>query len=148
MIDPLHLKNENGESLSLWIADYQFPQVENELYDSNWLNIGIEVQLKQGSWTATDPCAVTMEIEQLIGWLIDIGAGKNTTDYFGFIEPCLSFKVSGALPCTLKISFWAELKPKWAEAKDKFWFEMPLDRDTLLQIIASFESQLENYPPR
>ena len=148
MNDVFHLQNTDGESLILWIDGYQFPQIENERYDSNWLNIGIEVQLKQGSWTTIDPSMLTMEVEQLIQWFIAMGAGKHQTDYFGFIEPCLRFKISGTIPCPLTVSFWAEYRPPWADSTDKFQLKIPLDQTTLLAIINSLERMLAEFPTR
>ena len=148
MIDPLYLENLQEESLLLWIDGYEFPHIENEPYDSNWLNIGIEVQLKQGNWTKIFPCALTTELEQLVQWFIDIGAEKNKTDYFGFIEPNLSFEVSDSTPSVLTIIFSAELRPKWADSNERFQLKILLDRATLLQVITSLEAQLEHYPSR
>ena len=144
----LYLENKDGESLLLWIAGYEFPDIENQPYDSNWLNVGIEVALSKGKWTAVFPCALTTEIEQLIKWFTAIGLGQNDANWFGFIEPNLGFDFSGTFPGDLRIRFAAEYLPEWAGKANEASIHVYLDKPALLQIIDSFETMLAEFPTR
>ena len=48
------------------LVGYQFPDLEDDEYDSNWLNVKIEVSNERGKWSAIDPALLTYEVEWLI----------------------------------------------------------------------------------
>ena len=51
----MKLQSKNGNSFSLEIVGYQFPEITDCDYDSNWLVIQIAVTNPDGTWTARDP---------------------------------------------------------------------------------------------
>ena len=75
------LSDAKGTSLSLTISGYQFPEIENDSHDSNWLNITGKVEHPRGSWTFVDPCMLTYELEGLSDWLESVAENSNTSHH-------------------------------------------------------------------
>lgn len=148
MTEALHLQNAHGESFILWVDGYEFPELENEPYDANWLNIGIEVQLKQGSWTAIDPCILTTDMERLIKWFTLVGINQHPYDWFVFLEPSLSFELRGKFPNQMRIHLKYGFKPDWIPLEEDVYLEILLDETSLLQIINALESMSAEFPTR
>ena len=154
----MKLENSKGEYFQLKILGYQFPHIIDDKWDSNWLNIGIEVKhAKKETWTAVDPCLLTFEVERLSDWLETI-----ITDYRQakpaqeFTEPSLKFVLSIAENCPiLRIyfdKFLRPVRPKWEPGRKKpreeLWSEFPIEENDLSEVVHSLRSQLKNYPMR
>src|SRR5262249_16252489 len=77
----------------LLIVGYQFPELADAAYDSNWLNVNIGVKHPEGEWSAVDPALLTYEVNELADWLRAVGAGRREIREMSFLEPCLSFRV-------------------------------------------------------
>src|SRR6266536_3133930 len=115
----MKLSSPNSTSFTLTIVGYQFPALATTPYDSNWLDIHVDVTTDQGTWSATDPCLLTYEVQQLADWLDAIGERRNDSSICSFTEPCLVFQLlaeNHAQP-TLRILFELELRPPWAPLK-------------------------------
>jgi hypothetical protein len=74
------------------IVGYQFPEVAEAEYDSNWLMVKIVVRHPDGDWSAVDPALLTYEVRELADWLRVVGSGSRETREMAFLEPCLSFR--------------------------------------------------------
>ena len=59
------LRGIDGTEFEMEVVSYQFPHLEHEQYDSDWLNIKIRVRMSQGYWTSTDPSLLTWELARL-----------------------------------------------------------------------------------
>lgn len=92
------------------VIDYEFPEVHDDQYDSNWLIIEIRATRAKDSWSASYPCMLTGELAELADWLDAVADGKNTTARLDFIEPNLHFEVTESEPKKLCVYIDAELK--------------------------------------
>src|SRR3954453_606487 len=88
----MQFQGSDGTSFDLQIVRYQLPELGNEPYDSNWLQIQIRVILARGSWSVTDPSLLTYEVRHLADWLDALDADESVNDEIGFIEPNLWFE--------------------------------------------------------
>lgn len=70
------LVGKNGNRFELTITGYQFPETVDDEWDSNWLNIRIDVKSDWGTWHATDPSLLTDDVEGLAGWLEAVAEGR------------------------------------------------------------------------
>jgi hypothetical protein len=134
--------------LGLKILGYQFPDETHDPYDSNWLMISGHVGIKGQSWTFTDPCLLTTEVESLADWLVAVASSNTASQDCGFIEPNLDFK--RIAPDNICISFLLESRPPWAERDDfetEYGFEMPVT-SALLTVADNLHHQLETFPKR
>ena len=86
-------KNDVFTELKMSVEGYQFPALENEPWDADWLNIKIQVKHPKGNWKATDPCLLTFELKWLIEWFEKICEGEKADAQIYFTEPCLEFEV-------------------------------------------------------
>ena len=148
----MNLESKNAR-LELNIVGYEFPELENEPYDSDWLNITIRVEHPRGSWTSTDPSLLTDEVERLAEWLEAVADGQSVDVEASFLEPNLNFVLvdsDGAKK--VRVYFELESRPSWAAASwaglADLWVEFAVVPEVLRSAAASLRSQLKRFPPR
>ena len=56
-------KGINNQTVELEITNYQFPEIADDDYDSNWLNIYLKVNSTFGNWQIVDPMLTTFEVK-------------------------------------------------------------------------------------
>ena len=150
----MKLASSDGQTFEMRILGYQFPHLETELYDSNWLIIAGEVMHPKGSWQFIDPCLLTYEAERLASWIDSVVEGGPLPTTCGFIEPNLEFHaVGGVHQPVFRVYFEAEARPKWAPRKrardgDELWVEFPLGALDLRLIARQWREELRSYPQR
>lgn len=117
------------DRLDLEITGYQFPDNDDGDYDSNWLNVRVGVDSRIGTWSVTEPCLLTRELEELVeatGRVAD-GLLDSALEVL-FIEPNLAFGLRPDKDGTIamNVDFDAEcLPPDWpegAECRLQGWF--------------------------
>jgi hypothetical protein len=69
-------KAVDGFTLSLEILDYQFPENDYGMYDSNWLMLRIIATNPGSTWETVDPCMDTYGAENLYRWFTQIADGN------------------------------------------------------------------------
>lgn len=149
----MHLASQET-SFQLTIVDYQFPELADADYDSNWLNIRIDATIPSGSWTATDPSLLTYEVAQLADWLEMIANDTPTAKVQDFIEPNLSFEIvqNSFNNQVLRVYFELEMRPFWAETNTTgakpIWAEFALLDLNLTEAARELRAQLQHYPQR
>ena len=147
----MKLALRNDYSFTLTLIGYQFPELKDEPYDSDWLNVRIDVRHPDGSWSTTDPALLTYEVQELANWFRDLAAGKRTKRNLGFLEPCLEFDLrqsEGSVE-TLEVTLAHEFRPPWStEFEDKFEMTFPLASIDLVEAAESLERELARYPQR
>ena len=147
----MRLASSTGSSLDLRVIGYQFPEIDNKRYDSNWLIIEVSVVHPDGNWTARDPSLLTFEAAHLVDWLTDILSGTNQTEYCSFIEPNLSFRVTDG-GTTLRVYFDLEIRPHWAASdvadNEDLWVQFPLSEIDINAAADELRQQLSAFPQR
>ena len=147
----MKLKNDKC-SLTLTLTGYQFPELANVPYDSNWLNVKLELVHEGEVWSAIDPALFTYEVNSLIGWLRGVSAGKYDERHLWFTEPCISFHLSPAEgePENLVVELRHEFRPSWAnqDLDVEFKVKFSLASIDLTRAAQSLENQLCRYPQR
>lgn len=135
-------------SLRIGVECYQFPEITDDDWDSNWLIINGDAVVDGKSWTFRDPCLTTFEMERLAHWLDQISSGKVEKAFCGFTEPNLDFeRVSDV---TVRIAFSLEALPPWSKRDGDFGeigFEVPID-DRLRAAASSLRAFLTRFPIR
>jgi hypothetical protein len=132
----------------LVITGYQFPEISNDEWDSNWLIIDGSVSLSGREWHFRDPCLTTFEAMRLADWLEACAQGKAPKPYCGFTEPNLQFDLVDAH--TVRVSFALESAPPWARQGDdwtKHGFNVPVG-PALVKAASELRYQLERFPVR
>ncbi len=150
----MQLYDANGVAFKLSIVGYEFPQLADAPYDSNWLIIHVDVTTPERSWRATDPCLLTYEVAQLADWLEQVATSAPAQRSCRFIEPCLQFELHDHEQGerTLRIRFDLEMRPDWPmeriEQRDDIWIDVRVDSRSLLASAQALREQLRRYPQR
>jgi hypothetical protein len=132
----------------LVIAGYQFPEITNDEWDSNWLIVDGSVSLTGREWRFRDPCLTNFEATRLADWMEACARGNPAKPYCGFVEPNLQFDLIDAQ--TMRVSFALESAPPWAKKGDdwtKHGFNFPVG-PALVKAASDLRHQLERFPVR
>jgi hypothetical protein len=144
----------NGNRLELLIGGYQFPAGADNKWDSNWLNITIDVLNERGSWTNTDPSLLTSDVEDLADWLESVAEDRAESSEITFLEPNISFGLCSRSGDNLTLRVWFELesRPTWAPsdvAGDRdLWVDLDVGSDDVRRAAHDLRDQLHGFPPR
>jgi len=142
----------DNQIVELIIENYQFPEIEDGDWDSNWLNIFLRVESKLGKWQTFDPSLTTWEFQEIIDWFEDLS--KNQKPKFSlltFTEPNLTFELlnhPAEIIKSIRINFELELKPKSAIDEKKYFVDILADNETINQIIKGLKEEINDYPER
>ena len=147
------LTGQNDHKLELSLLGYEFPTIDDDEWDSNWLNIRISATNDQGSWAATDASLLTEEVGRLAEWLQAIAENNEADAELDFIEPNLAFELVEANGLVrLRAWFELELRPRWAPTDEvparDLCVDLELARDDLGKAADSLRAQLRRFPPR
>jgi hypothetical protein len=82
----MKLASSDGQTFEMRILGYQFPHLETELHDSNWLIIAGEVTHPKGSWQFKAPCLLTYEAERLASWIDLVAEGEQLPTSCSFLD--------------------------------------------------------------
>ena len=146
----MKLTLHNNYSFKLTLVGYQFPLLKDEEYDSNWLDIRIDVRHPDGDWSAVDPALLTYEVQKIADWFRALAAGGRDERSIDFLEPCLEFHVeSNDASEVLRVKLAYEFRPPWStDFDDKFELTFPLAKLNLVKAAEDLESELARYPQR
>jgi hypothetical protein len=146
------LKSESDQSeFELRLIDYQYPHIENEYWDANWLLVSIRVNSPVASWTHIDPCLMTVEVCDLANWLGDVAYNRQSRTRLHFIEPNLSFEyvTRDAGICERRLYFSLESCPPGIEAySDEFFLPFTVTTGGLLLAANQLCASLRSFPIR
>ena len=152
----LRFSNKAGEFFQLRIHGYEFPDEEEDKWDSNWLEIEISAKHKDGEWTVIHPCLRTNEVEKLARWLISLDQTQDRPEpLLDFMEPNLVFNlVDTPNGPAIRVYFELEVRPPWSpaispqKAMADLWIDFPLEDVDLKSAVRSLREQLVQYPER
>lgn len=143
----------DDKSLELHILGYQFPGIETERYDSNWLVVEGKVAHPRGGWTFRDPCLLTYEVRRLADWLDSLARDEPSSECVVFVEPNLELHwIESDTEGCVRVTFDLKASPPWAArdgAEDEpCRIDFPVTEIELRRAAASLREQLEKYPQR
>ncbi|MEP5830428.1 MAG: hypothetical protein ABJ300_09165, partial [Maribacter dokdonensis] len=61
-------KGINDQTVEFSITNYQFPEISDCEYDSNWLLVYLKVKSDCGNWETIDPSLLTRDLKEIIEW--------------------------------------------------------------------------------
>ena len=148
------LKSQTGKTeFELRFASYQFPRIDYDMWDANWLFVSIRVDCPAAKWTRMDPCLTTIEARELADWLAAHASNGNAAPFLGFLEPNLAFRVvqRDASVCRLRVYFAAECHPPRIPQSDRgdgFFISIQLSIDDLRRAAIQLRQDLLLFPVR
>jgi hypothetical protein len=105
-------------SLSIGVESYQFPEITDDHWDSNWLIIKGDAVLAGERWSFRDACLTTFELKRLADWLDQVWEGKAEQPFCSFTEPNLDFERVSDIE--VRILFSLEAVPPWEKHDGDF----------------------------
>ena len=140
----------NGQFVELNILGYQFPEILNDQWDSNWLMVHINVKSTKKHWESVDPAITTFELKNLINWLKNISDNKieKYTD-MDFTEPNIAFELKNNFDSTtkeIKICFRLEFSP--LKNGKKYSIQFKATNEQLKTYVKNLEYELNKFPER
>jgi hypothetical protein len=150
----MKFNSSNGIFFELKIEGYQFPEILDSYWASNWLYINIAVNHPKGNWTATDPSLTTFEVERLAKWLEDIHHETDQLSSYGFTEPYIEFEIikNKNKQSELRVYLERIYLPDWGVSRGAgfrdFWIEFSLNELDLIQAAKDLRLELQNFPQR
>jgi len=172
----MHLTSPEGSGFELAIVGYQFPEIEQSPYDSNWLLVSIRVKHPRGSWETTGPFLRTTDVAQLATWFdavaleapminretwIESGRPQlagfpnlRLFDSMEFLEPNLRFTLVERNPesAVVRVYFELEARPGWAASsavgREDLYVDLRLSPSDLKSAAGSLRAYLTVFPDR
>lgn len=159
---------EGKVSLRLDVVDYQFPELTDQKWDSDWLFLRLRLECGDHVWERIDPSVMTFDLQHLADWLAEAADHSEifaawrherlTTRMF-FTEPNLSFEVLNGHPSGLPISLrvylaaeylppFAELLDHVAEEVDEVWIDFGVNEGELRELVQALAESLAEFPIR
>ena len=147
----MKLQASNGNAFEMRIIGYQFPDITDCEYDSNWLIIEIDVIHPEGRWRGRDASMLTTEVTRLSRWLRTCDHSSEKPRSCGFIEPNLEFRFSDDRDA-LTVYFDLESRPDWIMDKEHFegdvFIEFPRAELDLKTAADELDDELRKFPIR
>ncbi|MFD0211091.1 hypothetical protein ACFVH9_18640 [Streptomyces hirsutus] len=159
------LLSDHASSVELRPLSYQFPVVQGDSYDDNWLVISGTVATPEGSWSFTDPCLLTQEARQVSAWLRAVASGAlevTGPDAEGrlspdtwFVEPVLAMSLAARTDrgAVIRVHLSLEAAPPWRQGDDgadiyQYFVELQVDAAALLHEADQWDFALNSFPTR
>jgi hypothetical protein len=142
----------DNQTVELKVINYQYPEITNGDWDSNWLNIYIKVISKLGHWETVDPSLTTWDLKRLIHWFDNL-SNNIRPEYIDicFLEPNISFELTNNFDSeikTIKIKFDLEFRPQSAVDDIEYFVAFTADNNLIKSLTSDLNKELEKYPER
>ena len=114
----------NKQTVEFEITNYQFPEITDCEYDSNWLLIFLKVKSDCGNWQTIDPSLLVSEVKNIIEWIDKLSENETlNSDYLVFLEPNLEFELKSSTTekKRIRIIFDLESRPKSADDQKEYF---------------------------
>ena len=142
----------DNQTVELRITNYQYPEIIDGDWDSNWLNIYLNIKSNVGHWQTVDPSLTTWEVQDLIIWFYELS--KNNRPKYNeqeFTESNLSFELLNSfdsLEKKIRIKFALESRPQSATDDKEYFVDFVTNNNELLKISTDLKLELKKYPER
>ena len=149
----MNLRNRKGNEFRLHIVGYQFPDILDSYWDSNWLKVRVCGANSVSSWDVEDSCLVTFEVESLAAWLEKLVVDKTSSPHISFTEPSPRFRVikhktgNYLLRVDLGYIFRKKMPDVFGEKKTIHLY-FPINEIDLSHQAHLLREQLKKYPQR
>ena len=136
---------ENSKRLELSILGYEFPDGRGDLYDRNWLNVGVAYDGGSLSFRQKDSCLLSFELAALTEAVDAILAGRESGTITDFTEPYLTLAVTRVEDVyALQVRFVYDTEGKWKTV----CVCQALDRRALAELNAELKAMYARFPKR
>jgi hypothetical protein len=146
----LELISDDGSRFTMDVLGYQYPDIEDDEWDSEWLTVVGNVSTSRGKWAFRDSCLTTFELQSLVEWFRTLEQARPGSS-MDFTEPNLLFK-KDAEGGALIVSFSQEAAPPWATESERYRdgtsVRLLVSADQLVAAVRALEQFRDRYPIR
>jgi hypothetical protein len=147
----MRMTSASGDEFQMVIVRYQYPDVHEDRWDSNWLVVNGTVAASGEKWIFTEPCVTTFELADLADWLDDLVADGSEPSAFEFTEPNLKFAYVPWPRRAVQLTLAHESAPSSMsdhERQTGVTVEFPLSEQQTTTFAAEIRQALSEYPIR
>ncbi len=144
-------KGINNQTVEFKITNYQFPEITDCEYDSNWLLVYLKVKSDYGNWETIDPSLLVRDLKDIIEWFEQLSNDIETdSDSLVFMEPNLEFELikNQSDLKTVRIIFDLESRPQNANDDKEYYVDCEMDNAELKKVAKELKKELESFPER
>ncbi|PTX62964.1 hypothetical protein C8N46_102365 [Kordia periserrulae] len=144
-------KGINDQTVEFRITNYQFPEITDCKYDSNWLLVYLKVKSDCGNWETVAPSLLTRDLKEIIEWFEKLSNDIETdSDSLVFIEPNLEFELikNQSDLKTVRIKFDLESRPKSADDEKEYFVDCEMDNAELKKVAEELIMESKSFPER
>ena len=144
-------KGVNNQTVEFKITNYQFPEITNCEYDSNWLLIYLKVKSDCGNWETVDPSLLVRDLKDIIEWFEKLSNDIDSdSDSLVFMETNLEFKLTKINTDKKRIRIKFDLESRHSNAKDEeeFYVDCEYNNTELKLIVSELKKEAELFPER
>jgi len=144
-------KGINNQTVEFKITNYQFPEITDCEYDSNWLLVYLKVKSDCGNWETIDPSLLVRDLKDIIEWFEQLSNDIETnSDFLTFMEPNLEFRLTkkNAHKKHIRITFDLESRHPNAKDDEEFYVDCEFNNEELKQIASELKKEAELFPER
>jgi hypothetical protein len=87
------MKNHNGDNMNIEIKKYHFKDLNNKLYDSDWLDADLKIKNVAGSKKINLEFLLVEELERIVFYLMELANNNYSKTKLEFIDPNLKLKL-------------------------------------------------------
>lgn len=158
----MQLQGHDGSAVEASIVGYEFPDIEGQKWDSNYLYICIRITTPAGRGSSVDPCWTTWEVARLVAWFESLAADEPASR-IGFLESNLEFELARKDQdrLTLRVFFILERERRWVPGDEVLSLEpqtpaepvsgavdLEVTREALRQAATALQGELGHFPIR
>ena len=147
----MRITSASGDEFQLLIVRYQYPDVHEDRWDSNWLIVNGSVSAGDEKWRFTDPCVTTFELADLADWLDELATDGSQPSAFEFTEPNLKFTYTPWPQRAVQLTFAHDSAPSTrseVERRNGVTVEFPLSGSQAAALATEIRQALTDYPIR
>jgi hypothetical protein len=147
----MKITSASGDEFQLVIVRYQFPDVHEDRWESNWLVVNGTVAAAGEKWIFTEPCVTTFELADLADWLDELATDGSEPSAFEFTEPNLKFSYVPWPRRAVQLTLAHESAPSSMsddERRAGVTVEFPLSVQQTATFAAEIRQALSEYPIR
>jgi len=141
----------NNQIVELRITNYEFPEITDCEFDSNWLLIYLKVKSDFGNWQTINPSLLNSDVQHIINWFEKIAnSEKVASNYLDFLEPNLVFELKklNSDNKLIRIIFDLESRPQNANDDIEYFVDVEFTNAELRKVATDLKKELKPFPIR
>jgi len=141
-----------NQSVKFKVINYEFPNINNGTWDSNWLIVDWQVYSKFGNWHTISPTMLTFEIYNLMLWFDDLSKNMCPEDNsIIFVDHDWRFELLNEYNAPIKkirIKYNVVLPPEELPDSDGYYVDIFANDEEMRRIALDLRSEVARFPVR